>query len=115
MLLKIDNLCNIRLIHRCRDADCELGSSINVLIVIDDVLWRTFRCRLWRRRFKVVRFRLAILIVIILSVVAVVAVRWCDAARRTLLLVSDYRFVDHCDACVAATDCHRRLQDPPGV
>jgi hypothetical protein len=55
-----------------------------------------------RRRLEVVRLGLTVLVIIILSVVVV---GWCTT-RRTLLLISDYRFIDHGNASVATANGH---------
>lgn len=109
MLLEIHNLGHIGFIERCRDAECKrLLSSINVNVLV--MVYRLGRglLRSWRR-FKI-RLRLAVFVVIVLSVVAV----WCTT-RRTLLLISDYRFVYHCDASITAADCHGCRQDSPRI
>lgn len=110
-MLQIDDLSYIRLDEARRDAQCNrLLDSINVLVMIDlirsrcDIRWtlNVFWSWLQWSLFKVVRLRLAVLIIIVRTVV--VAVRGCTG--RTLLLISDYRFIDHCYASVAAADGH---------
>lgn len=107
MMLKIDDLSDVRLIWRRRDAECDgLLNSFNIFIMIHHVLRWTVRSVLWslhRCWLEIIRLCLAVFVIIIGTVV--VAVRRC-ATRRTLLLISDYRFIDHCDSSVAATDSH---------